>query len=462
MYTYQDLEAVGLLEQKRIDFIRQAVGKHQDTEAYRIAKDAEAYYAQHNVTIERYQKFLRDVMGRKVPDYFSSNYKLKTGFFRRFVIQQTQYVLSNGVTFQKKETKAKLGKDFDYQVQKAAKKALVGGVSFVFWNYDHVEVFGLADTDKEPGFVPLYDAENGSLRAGIRYWSAINGQAMRYTLYEQDGLTDYIKEKDADMRVLNDKRPYVQKTKHSNSTGVEAVEGENYPGFPVIPVYGNDVRQSELVGVRESIDCYDFVKSGLANDIDDTSGFYWTLKNTGGMDDMDLTRFIERMKVVRAAVLDPGVEAEAHTFSIPTEAREAMLTLLKNDLYEDFQIVNVRELSSGSKTATEIRAAYQPMDDKCGDFEYCITEFIHNLLALVGIEDEPSYKWNRIANQTEETQMVLSAANYLDDEAILKHLPWLTPEEVEDILKRKDAEDAERLNEQIDQIEEEFGSPVEE
>jgi hypothetical protein len=42
--------------------------------------------------------------------------------------------------------------------------------------------------------------------------------------------------------------------------------------------------------------------------------------------------------------------------------------------------------------------------------------------------------------------MVLTAANYLDDEAVLKHLPWLTPEEVDEILKRRDAEDSSRFN----------------
>jgi hypothetical protein len=67
------------------------------------------------------------------------------------------------------------------------------------------------------------------------------------------------------------------------------------------------------------------------------------------------------------------------------------------------------------------------------------------LLKLLGIDDTPTYKWNRIANQTEETQMVMTAAQYLDDEAVLKHLPWLTPEEVDELLKRKAAEDMERL-----------------
>ena len=82
---------------------------------------------------------------------------------------------------------------------------------------------------------------------------------------------------------------------------------------------------------------------------------------------------------------------------------------------------------------------------KCGDFEYHISNTIYKILQLVGIEDDPSFKWNRIANMTEETQMVLLAANYLDDETILNHLSWITPEEVDGILKRRDAEDLNRL-----------------
>ena len=52
----------------------------------------------------------------------------------------------------------------------------------------------------------------------------------------------------------------------------------------------------------------------------------------------------------------------------------------------------------------------------------------------------------RIANMTEETQMVLTAANYLDDEAVLNHLPWLTPEEVDEILKRRSSEELARFD----------------
>lgn len=445
--TYQDLLDVGNNEKDRMEFVQGAVRDHTSSDDYKIATAAEAYYAKHNLTIEKFQKFLYNANGQAYPDLFSANYKLKTLFFRRFVIQQVQYVLSNGVTFEQDGTKERLGETFDSRLSQMAKKAMVDKVAFGFWNYDHLELFSFADTPNEPGFAPLYDADDGFLKAGIRYWSLEETQTKRYTLYELDGYTEYIQKKGEDIKISQDKRPYRQTVRRSEVDGETVDGGDNYPGFPIIPMYANDLRQSELVGIRESIDCYDFVKSGLANEIDDNSGIYWVLKNSGGMDDVDITRFLDRMRTLRASVVDSDDDggAEANTLDIPYQAREAMLTRLRSDLYEDFQLVDMDKIMSGNLTATAIRMGYQSQDDKCGDFEYCIRDFIGKLLELLGIDDTPSFQWNRIANQLEETQMVLAAAAYLDDESILRHLPWLTPEEVDEILKRKDAEGLERL-----------------
>ena len=429
-----------------MDFVRQAVNEHTSSNSYKTAETAESYYAKRNKTIVKYQKFLYNSNGQAYPDLFSANYKTRTLMFRHFVIQQVQYVLSNGVSFEQDGTKDRLGRDFDNRLQQLAKKAMVDGVAFGFWNLDHLEVFPFADTPHAPGFVPLYDEEDGSLKAGVRYWSLNGAETKRYTLYELDGYTEYIQRKNEDIQIRQPKRPYRQ-TVRVDAAGGETVEaGDNYPGFPIIPMYANDLHESELVGVQESIDCYDFIKNGLANEIDDSSGVYWVLKNSGGMDDLDIARFLDRMRTLRAATVDgdEGV-AEAHTLSIPYEARSAMLDRLRSDLHDDFQLVDMDKIMSGNLTATAIRMGYQAQDDKCGDFEYCIRDFIGKLLELIGIDDEPSFQWNRIANQLEETQMVLTAANYLDDEAVLRHLPWLTPEEVDEILKRRDAENMERL-----------------
>lgn len=428
-----------------MEFVQALVNEHTGSDAYKIAAAAEAYYAKRNLTIEKFQKFLYTAAGQKYLDLFSANYKLKTMFFRRFVIQQVQYVLSNGVTFGQESTKERLGKTFDAQLQTLAKKAMVDGVAFGFWNNDHVEIFPFADTPNEPGFAPLYDADTGALMAGVRYWSLSDAQTKRYTLYEPDGYTEYIWRKGEDMQVNAKKRPYVL-TVRVNALGETVQSGSNYPGFPIIPMYANDLKQSELIGIRENIDCYDFVKSGLANAIDDTSAVYWILKNSGGMDDADIAQFLDRLRTVRAAAVDEEGDVEVHTLDVPYEARQAMLTILRNDLYEDFQLVDMDKIMSGNITATAIRMGYQNQDDKCGDFEYCLRDFIGKLLALLGIDDEPSFKWNRIANQLEETQMVLLAASYLDDDAVLDHLPWLTPEEIAAIKERRVAEDLTRLD----------------
>lgn len=444
MKTYQELVAAGENERARMDFVSLAVEAHKASEDYRVARDAQLYYAKRNATMSRYQEMFYDVNGRQVVNLSEQYYKLTHGFFRRFVLQQVQYVLSNGVTFGDK-AKDRLGADFDARLSALAKKAMVDGVGFGFWNYDHLEVFGLADTRREPGFAPLYDEENGALRAGVRFWRVMGANASRYTLYEEDGTTEYIQRDGAEMAVLAEKRPYIQVTVSSESGGVESVQGMNYPGFPILPMYANDMRESEIVGIRPAIDCYDFIKSGMANDVGKAAKIYWTLKNVGGMDDMDLQRFLDRMRVVKAAVLEDGTEAEAHTLSVPVEANERLLDRLRADLYEDFMLLDTEKALSGNMTATAIRLAYQPQEDKCGDFEFHIRDFIARLLALLGIEDEPSFRWNRIANQSEETQMVMAAASELGTELTLKKLPFLTPEEVEQRMKELAAEDLARL-----------------
>ena len=115
-----------------------------------------------------------------------------------------------------------------------------------------------------------------------------------------------------------------------------------------------------------------------------------------------------------------------------------MLDILRRDLYEDAQMLDVSALSAVEKTTTEIEAAYQAQDNKCADFEYFLIDFVQQIAELAGITDaEPAFTWNKIINQAEVTNMVLSAAAFLDDETVLRHLPWLLPEEVPEILKRK-------------------------
>ena len=218
--------------------------------------------------------------------------------------------------------------------------------------------------------------------------------------------------------------------------------------FPIVPLWANPEKQSELVGKREQIDCYDLIKSGFANDLDDISQIFWTITNAGGMDDVDLAKFIERMKVVKAATIDGddnGTKAEAHTIDIPYQSRETYLSRLEKDLYKDSMALDTEQIAAGNVTATQIMAAYEPLNEKTDEFEYCVLEFINCILAVAGIEDTATFKRSQIVNRSEETTMILQAAEYLDDETVLRKLPFLTEDEIEGILHRKGAEEIDRF-----------------
>lgn len=451
MVTYEDwLEISEGGDKKRIEFILAAIFDYCASDMYEEAKTAYDYFRGRDVTISEYRKLLYTISGEAVPDNFSANYKFTNAFFRIFVTQEVSYLLGNGITFNEDGTKEKLGGDrFDNQMIKLAEAALWGAVSFGFYNLDHVDVFNCME------FVPLFSEEDGALHAGIRWWQSDEYKPLRATLYEADGYTDYIwrrgqrNEKDSG-EILHAKRPYVQITSTSEADGTIILDGKNYPGFPIVPLWGNLQHQSELVGLREKIDGYDLIQSGFANDLDDASQIYWTIQNAGGMDDVDLVKFIERMKTVKAAVVDDdGARAEAHTMEVPYNARMTALEILKESLYRDAMALNTDHISAGNITATAINAAYENLDLKCDRFEMCISDFLDAVLKLAGIEDSPSFKRTKVTNMAEETQMVLMAAQYLDDQTILKHLPFLSPDEIETVIENKRAEEAERFQQMM-------------
>lgn len=441
MKTYQDLLALGDQEKERMDFSFALVRDHKGTTEYKTATEAVEYDRRKNITIMNYRKLLYDMSGKAMPDNYSANYKLPSGFFPRFVTQLNQYLLGNGITLDEPENKEKLGKGFDTKLQRLGRNALVQGVGFGFWNLDHLETFELTE------FAPLYDEETGALMAGVRFWQLAPDKPLRITLYEPDGYTEYVEEK-SERSVRKEKTPYVNIVASTPAEGDEIVGGMNYPSFPIIPLWGNPNHQSEIIGLRESIDCYDLIKSGFANDLDEATSVYWLITNAGGMDAKDVAGFLRQLKTMHGASVDgdSGVDVTAHTTQVPHEARKVYLEQLKADMYEDFQVVNVANLSAGAKTATEINAAYEPMNNKADQFEYCVLEFLEALFAIVGIDDEPVFTRSRIVNQTEETQMVIMAAEYLDEETLLKKLPWLTQEEVEKITEKKDADELSRYN----------------
>ena len=442
MITYQDFlreDAQG----RRLDVIRRIIAAHTSSAAYKMARDADEYDRQRNVTIYNFVRTILSATGEKIIDTVAANNRIASNFFRRLNVQRNMYSLGNGVTFAKDKTKEKLGVGFDEVLRKAGYAALIHGTAFLFWNVDRAHVFRLTE------FAPVWDEIDGALCAGVRFWRLDAEHPLTAVLYTPDGYETYT-EIDGELTLQEPMQRYRQTVVSAPAMGEMVIGGSNYSRLPIFPLWGSELHQSTLVGMQQSIDSFDMIRSGFANDLSDCAQIYWIIKNAGGMNEADLAHFREKLMYRHIAQVSNADEndIQPYTQEIPFEARSAYLDRIRAGIYEDFGALDVSSISAAAKTATEINAAYQPLDENADDFEYQIIDCVTAILGLLGVTGDdaiPLFKRNRIANQLEQTTMVLSAANYLDDEAVLDKLPWITSDEAAEILARKDAEDMERM-----------------
>lgn len=440
MYTYQDFE------KDVAGGIPSAVGKviatHRGTAEYLEAVRADLYDRQKNPVVREYARYLYVQSGVKIVDDTAANNKIASNFFNRLNTQRVTYSLGNGVNFSKEGLKERLGVDFDTKLQTAGYYALIHSCAFLFWNVDHVHVFPLTE------FAPLYDETTGALRAGVRFWSIDSKKPMMAVLYEEDGYTEFKGEANGGGFIVTREKTSYRKAfrKAKVDPEPEIIGEENYTSLPIIPLWGNRIHQSTLVGLEPYLNSYDLVLSGFANDLEECAEIYWIVSNAGGMTDGDLKRFRDKLRFQHiAAVMDAdATPIQPYTQEVPTAARHTFLAEIRASMYEAFGALDVHVISAGA-TNDHIDAAYQPLDENADDFEYQIIDAVQHLLLLLDEEDTPIFKRNRISNQREQADIVLKIADHIDEETLLKKYPIFTPDEIQGIMDAKARQDEERL-----------------
>lgn len=445
MITYQDyleIKDSGNLA----EFVGKVIQEHKQSAEFKTALVADKYDAEQNVTILEFARTIFSADGRKLTDETASNMKLTSDFFKRLNTQRCSYSLGNGITFQNSDIKKKLGGKVDKIVKDAGYYGLIHGVSFLYWVFDHIHVFKLTE------FAPLYDEENAGLGAGVRFWQISFDKPLHATLYTPEGKMDFSSYNGSTSALkakTGEFEPYRKIVESTPAVGGDVETEHNYGALPIVPLYGSRLHQSTLIGMRSKIDAFDSVQSGFANDMTDCAQIYWIVNNAGGMTEKDLAKFRERLLYRHIANVPSadGVNVVPYTQEIPYEARKALLGQIRSQIYEDFGALDVHVIAAGA-TNDHIDAAYQPLDENADDFEYQVIEAIQRILSLQGIDAEsatPQFKRNRISNQKEQVEIVMMEAEYLDDETILNKLPNVSAEEVEQIMKKKAAEDLDRI-----------------
>lgn len=474
MITYQDYERA----ENKLKWLQNALISYRNSDEYKKAVDEQEYMAGRNTAILKTVKVIYNMAGLPEPDFTASNMKIQDNTIDRLVTDRCSYSLGNGVSFSGKHrevvngkskfvdpVKDILGNRFDRMLKRTGYWALSNGTAYLYVHMGRKKQEWQYTLFKKTEFLPLYDEETSVLRGGIRFFSLDWGKRpITAVLYTEAGYEKYRtppkKYGITALELAEKMTPYIETVEESEAFGEEVVGAENPTRLPIFPLNSGEIKRSALDRLKDVIDATDMVLSGFVNDIHDIPQVYWLISGGMGMSEADKRQLLDRLILQHMAVVDgENSKIQGFTQDIPYEARERCLDRLHNKMYEKYGGFDVHTIEAGA-TNDHIEAGYWPMDEEADDFEYEVIEFVQAILEMMGVEDQdttPLFKRNRVSNQKEQTEMVMLAAANLDQRTILEKLPFVTVDEVDDILERLDGDSYARFEQGEEEEEEDEG-----
>lgn len=446
MLTYNDLLECGEDEEKRKAFLLRAINEHENSEKFKIGQIAGEFYRGNDPILEKVQKIIYDMQGIGHNDIFSPNHKIYSNFYFVFVTQMIAYSLGNGVSFDNKAVREKLGTGFDHDVMKVLEYATNDGEAYAYILGSKIIPMSIGCDKRKPIFIPLFDEEDGILRAGLRYWRLDDNAPLRITFFEEDGITEYKQPNGKSVEVLKPKRKYKPKVKAYPYFGESVEIVDQNTAVSVLPIarlsFIND--QSYIKNRVNTLTAYNALLSKMVNNSEESDLIYWVLRNCNAMDEADDAEFVVNLIKSHVLHLQDTVEADPHQLTAPYEGTQATLELLRKQLFYDFMAVDFERVSGGNITTSEIKQGYENMNLKADKVEMCITDFILEVLALMGFDENEKFHFTRPKNinESEAIQTAVIAAPYMGDEETTKTICEITGkiDEFEKIQERKAAE----------------------
>ncbi|MCL2407272.1 MAG: phage portal protein [Defluviitaleaceae bacterium] len=436
MFTYQDyLSVASTGGEAKHKFIADAVAAYKNSDIYRQAITARAYYNRQNTEILRRSDVLlstgeRSRIGRRSTRPVN---RKCSGFFAKTVNQLSMYLLGNGVTLPEK-AKATLGVGFDTTLQRIGRQALIDGVCYGYYTGESVIPFTATE------FFGLPDERTSELMLGFRFYRVDESKPLYIEMFERDGVTVYKMENEerkseSGLVAVSKKEPYSHAVLE-NANDVELYR-INYNTLPIAVFCANDEQASLLTcGLKHDIDLFDRIMSDFGDNLDRANDIYYVVQNYGGA---NLQQLIDEIEEYRAIYTDGNAGAEIHTIEVPYAARSEALRLLERQMYKETQTLDTEELSGGGLTNVAIKAAMTELDLKADLFEWHAEAFVLSVLALAQPDaymDSITFKRRSLVNDAEVIDNIYKMRGDIDRRTALRLNPLISESQIEEIMEK--------------------------
>jgi len=441
MITFQEYESATNKE----EFLVKAMDKHI-AESISMLEDEQYYYG-NNPFLASFKNSLtlKGEGDKTVPLDLTPTIKVPSGFFGIIVGHIVGRLWDNPVQIRDSagkdiDVEILFGEDFTSDMHQIATFSAIHGVCYAFYNKGKIESF------KATEYVPFCDERTGAHMAGLRFWRIADKKPWIVQLFTTQGFTEWTREHEG--KELKDKKDmkYTKNVPVGGAGFVEttsATDGEPYANYPVIPLYTNPLRKSEMTPpIKARINAYDAKETGYTDEALKTKFLFWIFKGYGG-DPHTLKAMLDTMRelgIIAGGDVDE-TSVEAKPADIPYLSHEATLERLEGAIYEFARITNPKILLNAQVTTVAIRAASERENIKMVGVESEARKFVQRMLNVVGVDYKHiSFTHRVLVNELEIVQMISTGVNDLPFEWRVKLNPAIPQELTEEIVASYEAE----------------------
>jgi len=459
MITIQEYEQA----ENKEKFIVEAMDEHFVNTATML--EDEQYYHGNNPFLARFANTLtlKGEDGTSVPIDLTPTIKIPSSFFGIIVGHIVGRLWDNpvqifGKTLNEKEDDVYcdevFGENFYGVVHQMATYSAIHGVCYAFYNMGNVEMF------KATEYVPFCDERTGAHMAGLRFWRAAEKKPWVVQFYDMEGYTEWRREHGESTLQFVAKLPYKQNVPvggevYVNTTPITA--GEPYADYPIVPLYTNPARVSEMSApIKAKINAYDAKETGYMDEALKMKFIMWVFKGYGGdpIKLKSMLKTLQELGIIAGGDVD-DTQIEAKPADIPYLSHESTLDRIEAAIYRDARIMNPTVLMNGGVTTVAIRAAMQREDKKMVGIESEARQFIRRLLNVAGIDYEYiSFTHKTLINEMEVVQMLSTGLGDLPFEWRVKLSPAVPQELTDEIIATYEANTVGLTDESLAQLEE--------
>ncbi|MBR0428181.1 MAG: phage portal protein [Clostridia bacterium] len=241
--------------------------------------------------------------------------------------------------------------------------------------------------------IDIYDTKTQKILTDVlhNYQIIENEKKKRYVEWETSQETKYYIEDTNEIAGTEEYLPDVSRinpephwiTQHLFNGQLSKVEPHGWGKVPYIIIKNNEEKQTDLEPIKDLIDAYDLINSNFINTIEDLKEFIYKINGYGAENLVELVERIKIMGIVRNN--DATGKIETETIPFPYEARQIILKLLEEKIYEFGRGVNTNrsELIGQAPSGISLEFLYTDLDLKADECIANLTEGLYQLFWFI-------------------------------------------------------------------------------